>query len=64
MYICDNRHEESIEICNKYDRINLKNAYFHSAKYHELNKNYPKAIEHFTLANLHKEHIVKMLILN
>lgn len=53
--------EKSIEMAEKFDRINLKNTYYNTAKYYQAANDFQKAIEYFEKSETHFKEVPKML---
>ena len=51
-----------MEISEKNDRINMKNAYYNSAKFYEASGKYELAIEFYEKSNTHIKEVPRMLI--
>ena len=64
MYQCDGKYQESVDICNSHNRINLNNSYFQMATNHANNHKYKEAIHFYNKSNTHKQHVIKMLVEN
>ena len=53
MLQAESEWDQSIDIAEKHDRINLKTTYYNRAKMHEVSKDYDKAIEYYEKAEKH-----------
>lgn len=54
MYQASGEWEKSVQIAETYDRINLKNTYYKTAKLLEISRDFEKAIEFYEKSGTHK----------
>ena len=52
--------EKSVEVSEKYDRINLKNNYYNAAKFYEASSRFEQAIEYYEKSNTHLKEVPRM----
>ena len=52
--------ETAVKISESNDRINLKNTYFNTARFMEINRNFEKAIEFYEKSDTWAEEIPRM----
>ena len=53
--------DEAIEVCEKYNRINLKNTHFQMAKHFESVGEVNLAIKHYIDSDTHRSEVPRML---
>ena len=63
MYQACGEWQESVKTAENYDRINLKNTYYRTAKLLELSRDFQKAIEFYEKSGTYAKEIPRMLLL-
>ena len=54
--------QKSIEISDKFDRINLKNSYFSAARFYEAQGKFDEAIEYYEKSNTFVKQVPRMMM--
>lgn len=52
--------DKSVEISEKYDRINLKNNFYNAAKFYEASNRFDEAIDFYERSNTHVKEVPRM----
>ncbi len=62
MLQADGRYQQSLDLSNSHDRINLGNNHYQMARHYDMAGQYKEAVHYYELSNTHRQHVVNMFV--